>query len=287
MDIRQLKYFLTIKEEENISRAAERLHISQPPLSQQLKLLEDELGAVLFDRNTRKLNLTPVGEALARRAEQILELFEMTLLEVSDINNGLEGTLKIGTVSSVVATFLPDLSKTFHNIYTRIKYEIIDEDSKTIIDLLKNGLIDIGIIRTPAYIEQFEHIMLPEIPFKAVVANKLQDICTESVTAVDLVNHDLIIHQRHEAMIMDMFIRNNLRPRILLKSNDIRSMLLFANSGLGTAIVPEDSINLMPDLKLKSVDICESDLKVGTSIIWPKNKYISKATENFLKLITH
>lgn len=135
MDIRQLRYFLTIADEGSISKAAEKLHMSQPPLSQQLKLLETELGVQLFERNTRKITLTNVGEALLYRTRQILDLFELTKNEVMDINEGLDGTLSIGTVSSAGATFLPDIMQRFHQKYPRVKFEILDEDSDSFLNV--------------------------------------------------------------------------------------------------------------------------------------------------------
>jgi len=120
MDIRQLRYFLTIADEGSISKAAEKLHMSQPPLSQQLKLLETE---------------TNVGEALLYRTRQILDLFELTKNEVIDINEGPDGTLSIGTVSSAGATFLPDKMQRFHHKYPRVKFEILDEDSDSFLNV--------------------------------------------------------------------------------------------------------------------------------------------------------
>lgn len=100
MDIRQLKYFLTITEEEQITAAARRLRIAQPPLSQQMKGLEDELGITLFKRGPRHIQLTDAGKLLANRARQILELSDSTVREIDDFKRGLKGTLSIGTVSS-------------------------------------------------------------------------------------------------------------------------------------------------------------------------------------------
>ena len=167
MDIRQLRYFLTIADEGSITKAAEKLHMSQPPLSQQLKLLETELGVQLFERNTRNITLTDVGEALLYRTRQILDLFELTKNEVMDIHAGLDGTLSIGTVSSAGATFLPNIMQRFHQMYPRVNFEILDEDSDKIMEMLTHGMIDLGIIRTPFAQNEFEHLTLPSVPFSS------------------------------------------------------------------------------------------------------------------------
>lgn len=113
MDIKQLKYFIAIAEEGSISKAAKRLHMAQPPLSQQLKALEAELGIELFERHTRKLEITSAGQAMYHKAKQILQLMDITIKEVKDINDGLAGKLSIGTVSLAGATFYLSLYQAF------------------------------------------------------------------------------------------------------------------------------------------------------------------------------
>ena len=100
MDIRQLTYFMVIAEEGQITAAARRLHMAQPPLSQQMKALEEELGVQLLQREPRSVTLTDAGEILYRRARQIVTLTDSTRREIADFKNGLRGTLSIGTVSS-------------------------------------------------------------------------------------------------------------------------------------------------------------------------------------------
>ena len=112
MDIKQLKYFIAIAEEGSISKAAKRLHMAQPPLSQQLKAMESELGVELFERSTRKLEITSSGQAMYHKAKQILKLMDIAIKEVKDISDGLAGKLSIGTVSAAGATFLPQLIST-------------------------------------------------------------------------------------------------------------------------------------------------------------------------------
>ena len=108
MDIRHLKYFISIVEEGTISQAAKRLNIAQPPLSQQLKQLEDELGATLFERHTRKMIITEEGILFYKRAKEILELLTGTVEEVRELSDGTKGILSIGTTASLGAQLLPE-----------------------------------------------------------------------------------------------------------------------------------------------------------------------------------
>lgn len=283
MDIRQLTYFLTIAEEGNISRAAEKLHIAQPPLSQQLKLLENELGMTLVERSTRKIQLTDVGKTLQHRAKQILKLLEATEKELKDINEGLQGTLSIGSVSSAGATLLPDRICSFYKSYPGITFEIIDEDTSKIIELLNNGVIDIGIIRTPFDIENFESIYLPDEPMVVAGVKIPWEEDQKFICMSDLAEKSLIVQRRYEDMLVQLCHREGFSPKVLCKSNDVRTVLLWASTGLGLAIVPKNCISLIGNIHLTYKEIKESSLNVGTAIIWPKDRFISSAARHFLK----
>lgn len=284
MDIRQLRYFLTIADEGSITKAAEKLHMSQPPLSQQLKLLETELGTQLFERNTRNITLTNVGEALLYRTRQILDLFELTKNEVMDIHAGLDGTLSIGTVSSAGATFLPNIMQRFHQMYPRVNFEILDEDSDKIMEMLTHGMIDLGIIRTPFAQNEFEHLTLPSVPFSIACENVFWELESEEIELSDLGDKPLIVQLRYEKDINTAFNVLGVKPKILCKSNDVRTILSWANSGLGVALVPSDCRFLLPVSNLHYINLKDSFLNVGTAIIWSKKHYLKTIAKHFIKL---
>ena len=159
MDIRQLLYFITVAEEGQITAAAKKLHMAQPPLSQQMKHLEDELGVALFKRGSRQTELTDAGKILFRRAQQIINLSDSTLREIKDFKEGVYGTLSIGMVSSSGSVILRPFMQQFHRQYCGVRFEVYDGNTFKIIDLLTKGLIEIGIVRTPFNYEPF-HLSL-------------------------------------------------------------------------------------------------------------------------------
>jgi DNA-binding transcriptional LysR family regulator len=281
MDIRQLTYFLAIAEEGSISKAAERLHLAQPPLSQQLKLLENELGVTLIKRNTRKLQITDAGRKLQDKAKQMLELMDSTIKEVKDIDDGILGTLSIGTVSSVGATILPELISKLMNKYPNINLEIFDQDTNSILELLNNRVIEIGIIRTPFNTDIFDSIILPEEPMVVASSSPIEGSSTE-IYLNSLTDKPFIVQKRFEKTILKCCEKLNFEPRIICKSNDVRTMLLWATTGLGVAILPKNCINLSPNLNLFYKEIKEPDLHVGTAIVWEKNRYLSSVAKHFL-----
>lgn len=283
MDIRQLKYFLAIADEGNITRAAEKLHIAQPPLSQQLKLLEDELGIKLIDRNTRKIQLTDMGEKLQYRAEQMLRLMETTVKELKDINEGLQGTLLIGTVPSSGATLLPERIQSFHEKYPGIDFQIWDGDTYRIMELLNSGVIEIGIIRTPFNSETYEAIYLPKEPMVAATSNLYCFGEQISIKITELINQPLVIDRRFENVIVNACEKEGVKPKIICRGDDARSILLWASTGIGVAIVPKAAIGLIPNSSLKYREINLTSVETQTAVIWMKNRYLSSAARHFLK----
>lgn len=284
MDIRQLRYFLAIAEEEQITSAAKRLHIAQPPLSQQLKSLEDELGVKLVERGSRKIHLTDAGQILRNRAEQILELTGATTKELRDFNEGIQGTLSIGAVSSSGATLLPERIHNFNSKYPGINFEIWEGNTYRILEILNSGVIEIGIVRTPFNIENFESIRLPIEPMVAAISGNLYfEEPEKHIYLTDLVDKPLIIYRRFEKIILQACQKAGFEPTILCKTDDARTTLLWADSGMGIAVVPKSAVGLIRSSSLKYKEISESSLETQVVAIWMKNRYLSTAAKHFLE----
>jgi DNA-binding transcriptional LysR family regulator len=285
LDIKQLKYFYTIVEEGQITGAAKRLNMAQPPLSYQLKILEDELGVKLVERGSRKIQLTDAGRILYNRAEQILELTESTVKELKDFSKGIEGTLSMGTVSSSGSIFLTEGLKKFHKAYPNINFEISEGNSYKIIELLDKGLIEIGIVRTPLNLENFESIYLPEEPMVAAMTKDLDWDCSRNIIKLEeLKNRPLILYRRFEKLISEYCEKSGFEPKIFCKNEDARTTLLWAGAGLGIAILSKHSVKLIGSTNLIYKEIDAPGLKTQVAIIWAKNRYISSSAKHFLEI---
>lgn len=284
MDIRQLRYFLAIAEEGQITGAAKRLHIAQPPLSQQLKLLETELGVQLMDRGSRKTHLTEAGRALRNRAEQILNLVSTTVKEIKEFDEGNKGTLTIGTVASLGATLLPEYISRFHEQYPGVDFLLWEGETTRIIELLISGVIEIGMVRLPIDAAVFESIILPQEPFVAVMNNKWTNT-DEIINLEDLAKMSLLIHRRHEDMILKSFREVGLTPQILCKSDDIYSILAWANAGIGVAIATLSASRLILRPNLHYRQIAAQDLETSAAIIWLRNRYLSSAARRLIETL--
>jgi Transcriptional regulator len=283
MDIRQLKYFYTIAEEGQITLAAKKLNMAQPPLSQQLKLLEDELGVKLVERGARQIHLTETGKILMNRARQILELSNSAIKEIQDFSKGLNGTLSIGTVSSSGAILLNERISEFRKEHSGIKFEIHEGNTFTTIELLNKGIIEVGIVRTPFNALNFECKYAKAEPMIAAIPKEYYVDSTEAFISVkELKNKPLIIYRRFEDLINETCIEQGFEPDVFCKNDDARTTLLWANAGLGIAIVPKSGFELAANNNLIYKEIDSSKLRTQIAAIWVKGRYISPLAIKFI-----
>lgn len=286
MDIRDMKHFYTIVEEGNISHAAKRLNIAQPPLSKQMKQLEDELGVQLFERGSRRIKLTEAGQLLRERAEQILGLVDGTVKELTELNSGLTGSLRIGTVTTSGATLLPNWINKFHTLYPNVTFQLWEGDGYRILELLDNRVIEIGIIRSPFDSDIYESIILPDEPL--VIAMKREGCyCGEhphQVRLEELAGQPLIIPLRWRAMFTEWCEQAGFKPKIVCVSDGIIHNIRWAKLGIGMALVPQSSEELISDPDLVYKTIIEPTVTTHTVIAWVRNRSLSASSKRFLDL---
>ena len=149
MELRQLSYFATIVNEGNISQAAKKLNISQPPLSHQMKLLESELGVTLFERGSRRIRLTPAGKTFYDRALAILDLSQAARTELTAQKQEIQGVVRLGIISSAVEFVTRHYLAPFRRSYPKALFELHESNSYHLLDLLHSNQIDLAVIRTP------------------------------------------------------------------------------------------------------------------------------------------
>ena len=160
MEIRVLRYFLTVVREESITRAADVLHITQPTLSRQLAQMEEEMGVKLFDRGTRKIALTNEGLLLRRRAEEILELVDKTEKELTEQDELVEGTVSVGCGDLAAVQLLPELFRAFHKRYPRVTFDLCTATADHVKDQMERGLTDLGLLLEPVDMGKYDFIRL-------------------------------------------------------------------------------------------------------------------------------
>lgn len=279
MDLRQLRYFLTIAEEGGISPAARRLHMAQPPLSQQLKQLEQELDVQLVERGNRSVRLTDAGEILKARASQILSLADSARREIQDYNNGLTGTLVLGAVSS---SGLPNEAiNAFHQRYPGVLFEVHEGNTFQILEYLKRGRIELGVVRTPFNSVYLECRYAEPEPMTASFAGEDPFPGKDSITIEDLRGKPLILYRRFEQLVREACGEAGFEPLVCCTSDDARTAISWAKAGYGIGIAPLSA--LRRDGTLAGKCIAHERLRTQLALIRRKGQYLSTAARRFFE----
>lgn len=279
MELKQLQAFTAVVEEGTISAAAKRLHIAQPPLSCQMKSLEAELGAPLFWRGARHITLTPAGQALYKRARQMEQLSQVARQEVTALRDKVQGTLRIGTVSSSSARLLPYV-RTFHAAYPEIRFELEEGNTYELLELLRRDLIEVAIVRTPFPMEGMQCRFLETEPM-AAAARPGWFGGEQALRMADLAPWPLIVYRRFENLIASACQEAGFEPNLFYKTQDARTSLLWADAGLGVALVPQSALAIIPG-GLSFCPIEEKSLYTRIAAIAKQTRTLSEPAEAFL-----
>ncbi len=273
MDLKQLEYFSAIADAGSISEAARRLHISQPPLSYQMKQLETELGCTLFLRGHHEIELTDAGKLLYERASHLLSYADSTKREVAE--TGKRQVLRIGVTSSTSAIVLL-LVHAFSLAHPDVRYEITDATSFQMLDLLEERVLDAGIVRTPAKLTGLETFQLAR---DQMIAADGWSGSQEPLTLKELSERQLVLYRRYESFIMDAFSAVHAEPDILVLTDDARDCLSWIRGGTGTAIVPSSMRSSCTDLNVHPIP----DPRLSTEILLAvrKDEYPSQLLRQF------
>ena len=287
MDLKQLTYFVTVVDEENISAAARRLHISQPPLSHQIKLLEEELGVKLLERGPRKIKLTDEGKLLYRRAHSMLELADNTVRELEDCRKGQAGTLHIGTVSTSGAVMTDKRVLAFHSSHPRIRFEIHEGNTFELIDWIESGIIELAVVRSPFNRETLHQKYLEMEPLVALMHKKFDwEPGKKNISLKELQNRPLIYHRRFENRIENACHKAGFEPYTVCKSNDVRTATLWASAGMGIALIPRIAVHYARQEEMIYKEIDSPECNTQLCIVWRHSRSLSYAARNFLDIFS-
>jgi DNA-binding transcriptional LysR family regulator len=288
MDIRQLKYFRAIVEEGQISRAAKRLHIAQPPLSLQLKLLEQELGVQLIERNTRSMRLTKAGHALYQRAEQILDMVEAATKEMKEFDDSVQGVLALGSPPALGNLYLPQRIKQFHEEYPGVVFQWREGNTFRILELLDAHLIEIGVVRLPVPESVYDSISLLTEPWVAVTRKDDKERnYLKSISLAEFGSVPLLLMNRQEGihchdMVLDELRNAGIAPNVVCESDNVLALLSLVKAGMGISILPQSTMSLRLDDDFHVMDIAGCVLDSSVAIVWLKGRRLSTAARLFM-----
>ena len=285
MEIRVLRYFLTVVREESITKAADVLHITQPTLSRQLSALEEEIGVILFNRGSRKITLTNEGLLLRRRAEEILELVDKTTEELLLQDDHIEGKITIGAGELASMQIVSELIGNFQKKYPGVQFELYTATADQVKDRMERGLVDVGLLLEPVDMEKYEFVRL-DIPERWVVLMRPDDELASypEITKNKLKDRNLILPSRLnvQSELANWFGEDFDFLNISYTTNLGTNAAIMVQKGYANAVVVEGSVPFWNQNIVTSRPLSPT-LTATTVLAWRRNQPFGRAAEKFIK----
>lgn len=281
MELRVLNYFLAVAREENFTRAAEILHITQPTLSRQIADLEEELGVKLFIRSNHNIILTEDGLILRRHAQEILSLADKAKRDFKQKEDNLEGIITIGSGEFLSTRCLADCITAFHKKYPRVQYELYSGNAINVSENIERGLLDMGVMLEPVDIRKYEFISMPMYEVWGVYVTEDSPLAGKSsVEPNDLMDIPLISSTNEIAagVLGKWFGDFAEHITVIAKGNLLYNQAMLAQSGIGAVLsirlnCTYDGLKFLP---------FRPALTNATVLAWKKNQSLSTAATLFI-----
>lgn len=286
MEIRLLRYFIAIANEESISRAAEVLHVTQPTLSRQMSEFEEELGEKLLIRGNRKVTLTDKGVLMYERAREIIELADKAKREIKESNEIINGTIVIGSGVALATTILSRLVKEFRELYPLVHIELITGTVYQIKEKMDKGLIDVGLFIKPNGWNDYETIVLDSEDRYAVLMRRDSKWANqEYITPKDLKEMVLSVPKTLDnKFYIDVFGKPMEKLNIIATHDIINNAAVFVESGIYNAVTLEMAAKDYHMENLCCIPIYP-EVKTKSSLSWKKHYNFSTTVQRFIDFI--
>lgn len=289
MELRVLRYFLTIAREGSITNAANVLHVTQPTLSRQIHDLEEELGQRLFVRGSRNMRLTAEGMILRKRAEEIISMVDKTEAEFHSMSNVVSGDIYIGGGETEAVKLIAQIVCELRTAYPEIHYHLYSGNAEDVTERLDKGLLDFGLLIQPADISKYDYLNIPArdtwgvIMRKDIPLAKKETIRKEDLLNVPLIcSRQVISEERHRNEFAEWFGEDFDKLDIVTTFNLVYNAAIMVEAGVGYAITIDKIANTT-----ESSSLCfrplEPQLDSGLNIIWKKDQVFSAAAALFFK----
>ena len=287
MEIRVLRYFLAIASEKNITRAAELLHITQPALSRAMIELEGEIGKALFVREKKQMKLTEEGQLLRKRALEIIQLVEKTESEISSIDDGLEGDIRIGCGESEALDLVVKVIAAFEKQHPNVCYHFFTSTASETMKRLNHGLLDIGVVHGDVDFNSYEVLRMPIYDTWGVLLRTDDALAVkESISAEDLRGAPLIVSRRsiNNGELLRWFRCSINQLNIRASYDLLHNAAFLVAEGVGYVLCLDNVANLScaPGICFRPLS---PQLDVPLSIIWKKQQVMIPAVKNFISTL--
>jgi DNA-binding transcriptional LysR family regulator len=294
MELRHLRYFIVLAEELNFSRAAERLHIAQPPLSQQIRSLEDELGLQLFDRKTRPLQLTPAGQVFLEQARQVFIQVEQAIVSAQRANLGEIGRLTVGINTSIANSLLPNILQTFRSRFPDVELVLYEQASYQQIQELYKLKIDVGFVNLhhlrniDENDDTLSFMSILQEPFVIVLPESHPLAGQTQVSLAELADELFILPSPQlpsglYCQIVSLCQRVGFSPKVRQQATWMSTVLSLVAGGVGISLLPANAQNLQRTGVVFKV-IQEQSPIFQMAMVWRRNDP-SVILHNFLEVV--
>lgn len=289
MDLRQLRYFVAVAEERHFGRAAQRLAMTQPPLSQQIRALEASLGAPLFVRTNRSVELTAVGRQLLPEVRRILADAEALPALAQGLAHGEVGTLSLGFVSTADYGILPPLLREFGERYPRVRLQLLEATSDVQVEALMDGRIDAGLFIPPVparFANELSYLPIVREPLMLALPAGRGSASGELVSLADFADEPLVIFPRRVApafydIIMGCYAALGLTPRVGQEAIQMQTIVSLVSAGMGVALVPQSLCHLRRT-GVEYRALRETSTLIETGLLW-RTAEVTPVLEGFLE----
>ena len=282
MELRQLEYFQMASRLRNITRAAERLRVSQPNITVAIKKLEAELGIQLFDRSQKQLSLTPEGAVFLNRIELALRNIQDAVLEVNDYKQLQKGTIKIGIPPMMGAYLFPKIFSSFQTRYSHLEIFLHEEASMSIREQLERDELDFGIIIISGASQSLQLLPMTRSQIVCCVPETSPLARKKSISLQDVTDSSMVMLKEGSflrQLILGKLEEAGAKPNIVLESNQVGTLKGLVASGVGLAFLLDMVAEGTPGVK--AIPLSEP-MYVDVGLAWKKDRYISKAAQSFI-----
>ncbi|WP_414563692.1 MULTISPECIES: LysR family transcriptional regulator [unclassified Anabaena] len=287
MELRHLRYFIAVAEELHFTKAAQRLHIAQPPLSQQIQQLEAELGVKLFHRQTkRQVQLTAAGKVFLQEAYQLLVQLETAVALTQKIGRGETGQLRIGFTSLVIYDLLPLILREFRQQFLEVELVLLELTTSQQEQALRDSRIHVGFAHPPLEDDTLSYQCIHRQTLVVALSSTHSMAQQEHICVRSLLSEPLIMFPRYLApglydRIMSLFQQENFPPNITQEAIQMQTIIGLVSAGIGVAITPSSLQNLQRS-GVVYLPILEEVPVIETAVIWQQGN-LTPIVENFVQ----
>ncbi len=283
MELRHLRYFLTLAKELSFTKASEKLFIAQPPLSRQIKELELEIGAKLFNRNNKRVELTDAGKFYEKEIGELLQSLDKINLKTKKISENISGEFRIAYISSTFSGDITELVKFLSSKYPFVNFRLYEVPTVEQVIGLEQGKIDLGIIRAPLYSPDIETKLWFRDSFSLVYHKNKVDIRTEN-DIKRLKDETFVFFNKEYApfyyhSLIEICAKYGFTPKIVHESNNISSIIQLVKNGLGISIVPTNIVKTHHDPELGFLELKKANQYTDILLATSKNSDAEIARE--------